>query len=184
MLKDVLKALILFALVFGLAVNSMAEPPDDFDRPPSKEQMEKVRKRVETLRMWKLTEALNLDEKTSAKLFPILNKYDKKRYELEDALKNGMRELRESLRERHEERLKKILNRLEEDHKALQSLKQEEWSELKKMLTIEQQAKFIIFLVEFEKEVRKLIAEARERRGERFRKNGPERDRPFPSEGR
>lgn len=51
----------------------LAQPPEDFDRPPTKEQMENVRERIETLRMWKLTKTLDLDEKTSAKLFPLLN---------------------------------------------------------------------------------------------------------------
>lgn len=178
MLKDVLKALILFALVFGLAVNSMAEPPDDFDRPPSKEQMEKIRERIETLRMWRLTEAIDLDEKGSAKLFPLLKKFDKKRVAIEDAQREGMRELRQLLKEKRETQLKGLLERLEKNHKDLQKLKEEEWVELKNILTIEQQAKFIIFLQEFSKEVRRLIAEARERRPERFGKDRPERPMP------
>lgn len=173
MKREVLKILLSIILFAGLAANGLAQPPEDVDRPPSKEQMEKIRKRMETLRMWRLTEALNLDEKTSAQVFPILNRYDKKRYELEDSLREGMRDLRESLRNKKEEQLKKILNKLEENHKALQNLKQEEWAELKKVLTVEQQAKFIIFLTEFEREVRKLIAEARERRQGRFDKNRP-----------
>lgn len=180
MKRKVFKILLSIILLFGLAANSMAEPPEDFDRPPSKEQIEKVRKRMETLRMWRLTEALNLDEKASAQIFPILNRFDKKRYELEDFLREGMRDLRESLRNKKEEQIKKILNKLEQDHRALQSLKQDEWAELKKVLTVEQQARFIIFLTEFEREVRRLIAEARERRGERFGKEG--QNKPLPPE--
>lgn len=180
MKRKVFKILLSIILLFGLAANSMAEPSEDFDRPPSKEQMEKIRKRMETLRMWRLTEALNLDEKGSAQIFPILNRFDKKRYELEDSLREGMRDMRESLKDKKEERLKKTLNKLEENHKALQNLKQEEWEEMKKMLTVEQQARFIIFLTEFEREVRKLIAEAKERRGERFGKEG--QNKPLPQE--
>ncbi len=180
MKRNVFKILLSIILLLGLAATSMAEPAEDFDRPPSKEQMEKIRKRVETLRMWRLTEALNLDEKASAQLFPILNRFDKKRYELEEYLREGMRDLRELLKDKKEERLKKILNKLEENHKALQNLKQEEWADLKKMLTVEQQARFIIFLTEFEREVRKLIAEARERRGERLGKDS--QNRPLPQE--
>lgn len=176
----VFKILLSIILLLGLAANSMAEPAEDFDRPPSKEQIEKIRKRMETLRMWRLTEALNLDEKASAQIFPILNRFDKKRYELEDSLREGMRDLRESLRNKKEDQIKKILNKLEQDHRALQSLKQDEWAELKKTLTVEQQARFIIFLTEFEREVRKLIAEARERRGERFGKE--DQNKPLPPE--
>jgi len=166
MYKNICKFFLLFFLVVGFAGNSMAEFPGDYDRPPKKEQMEKVRKRVETLRMWKLTKALDLDEKTSAQLFPLLNGYDKKRAEIERALWTGMKDLRDSLRERSEGRLRDILDRLEMDHKALQRINDEERAEVKKILTVEQQAKFVLFQVEFNKEIRRIIAEARDKRQE------------------
>ncbi|MBI5043117.1 MAG: hypothetical protein HZC10_04660 [Nitrospirae bacterium] len=164
MKREVFKILLSIILLLGLAANSMAEPPEDFDRPPSKEQMEKIRERIETLRMWRLTEAINLDEKSSAKLFPLLKKFDKKRAEVENAQREGMRELRQLLKEKRETQLKGLLERLEKSHKELQKLKEEEWVELKNILTIEQQAKFIIFQQEFDRDIRKIIAEARERK--------------------
>lgn len=180
MLRDILKFFLALILVTGFSMNGMAGPPEDTDRPPSKEQFEKIRKRIETLKMWKLTQALDLDEKTSSQLFPLLSKYDRKRVEIEKSLRRGIKELRESLKERHEGNLKNILDRLEEDHNALQKIKEEEWTELKKILTIEQQAKYVIFQQEFEREIRKIIAEARERRLERSGKDRPER--PLPPE--
>lgn len=164
MQKNVVKLFLLFFLVVGFAGNSMAEFPGDYDRPPSKEQMEKVRKQIETLRMWKLTKALDLDEKTSAQLFPVLNRYDKKRAEVERALWTGVQELRDSLRDRRESRLRDILDRLEMDHKALQRINDEERTEMKKILTTEQQAKYVLFHIEFNKEIRRIIAEARDKR--------------------
>jgi len=171
MVKHILKILLLFMLL-GFATNSMAEPPD-LERPPTREQMEKVRERIETLRMWKLTKALDLDEKTSAQIFPLLNKYDRKRLAIEQALRDEMRDLKESLRERREGRLKGILERLEQNHREMQRINDEEWAELKRILTVEQQARFIIFRQEFDREIRKIIAEARERRHERFGKERP-----------
>ncbi len=172
MKENAFKFLLVFLLVFGFAVNSLAQPPEDFDRPPTKEQMEKVRKRIETLRMWKLTRALDLDEGTSAKLFPLLNKYDKNRTEIERALRNDIKELRESLKEGREgHQLKNILDRLEENHRAMQRTNDEERAELKKILTIEQQARFVLFQHEFDREIRKIIAEARERRFEKHGKD-------------
>lgn len=167
MKENIFKFLLLSLLVFGFAVNSLAQPPEDFDRPPTKEQMEKVRKRIETLRMWKLTRALDLDEGTSARLFPLLNKYDKNRAEIERALRDDIKELRESLKEGRQGQLKNILDRLEENHRAMQRINDEERAELKKILTIEQQVRFVLFQHEFDREIRKIIAEARERRFER-----------------
>lgn len=178
--KYILKILLLLFLVVSFSTDVLAEPPEDFERPPSKKQMEKVRKRIETLKMWKLTQALDLDEKTSAQLFPLLSKYEKKRAEIERAMRDDMRELRETLKERREGNLKNILDRLEQNHKAAQSIKDEERVELKKILTIEQQARFIIFQQEFDREIRKIIAESREKRPERFGKDRTER--PLPPE--
>ncbi|MEW6002221.1 MAG: hypothetical protein AB1638_06185 [Nitrospirota bacterium] len=159
----------LILLFLGIAVKSMAELPDDFDEPPTREQMGKVRERIETLRIWKLTKALDLDDRTSAQLFPVLNRYDKKRVEIEHALWSGMRELKESLKGKREGQLKGIIERLEADHKALQRINDSEREELKKILTVEQQAKFILFQQKFNREIKKIIAEARERRLERFK---------------
>ncbi|MBI5640194.1 MAG: hypothetical protein HZA17_07210 [Nitrospirae bacterium] len=169
--------ILMLCVLLCSALSAQAEPPDDMDRPMTRMQMEKVRDRVETLRMWKLTKALDLDDKTSAVLFPLLNRMDKKRAELERGLATEMRELRASLRERRDGQLKGILERLEQNHRALQGLNDEERSELKKILNLEQQAKYVLFQQEFSREIRKIIEEARERRAERF--GGPDRpDRP------
>ena len=182
MKKHVVKMLLLFFLMFGFAATSMAEPRGDFDAPPTREQMEKVRNRIETLRMWKLTKALDLDEKTSAQIFPLLNRYDKKRAEIEIAMREGIKELRESLKEKREGQLKNILERLEQNHKNMQRMNDEEREDLKRILTVEQRAKFIIFQQEFDREIKKIIEETRERRHERFGKERPER--PLPPERR
>jgi hypothetical protein len=173
--KYVARMALLLFFMFGFVAASMAEPRGDFEGPPTKEQIEKVRSRIETLRMWKLTKALDLDEKTSAKLFPLLNRYDKKRAEIENALRDNLRELRESLRGKREGLLRGFLDRLEQNHKSMQGIKDAEWEELKGILSVEQQAKFIIFQLEFEREIKKIIEETRERRQDRPEKDMPAR---------
>lgn len=191
--RHIFKFFLVLILVAGFGMYSSAEPPEDIERPSSKEQMEKVRKRIETLRMWRLTEALNLDEKTSTQVFPLVGKYDKKRTEIEQSLRSSMKELRKSLKENREGNLKSILDKIEENHKALQRIKEEEWAELKKIFTIEQQARFILFQQEFDREIRGIISEAREkRRPEGLGKERSEKpfrpdrqftpERPFPPE--
>jgi len=171
------KILLSLIILFGFAAQGLAEPPD-FEKPPTKEQKEKVRKRIETLRMWKLTKDLDLDEKTSAQLFPLLNRYDKKRAEIEHAMQESIKELKESLREEREGQLRGILDRVEQNHKVMQSLRDAEWEDMKKILTIEQQARYVIFLQEFDREIRRIIAEARGRRHEGLRKDMPEKQLP------
>lgn len=178
MRKQAGTVMVLLFLVLGFAVDSMAEPQGESDRPPTKEQAEKVRTRIETLRMWKLTKALDLDERKSAQLFPLLNRYDKKRAEAENAMRDTMRALRESLKEGREVQIKNILDRLEQNHKSMQNIREAEWEELRGILSIEQQARFIIFQQEFDREIRKIIEETRGRRQERLGKDMPQKPSP------
>lgn len=173
MKNNIIAGLLLTMLALSGLPDTVKAEPLDFDRPPNKEQMERVRERVETLRIWKLTKALDLDEKTSAQLFPVLNRYDKKRAETHNAIRNDMRELRDSVREKREGRIRNVLERLEHDHTALQRVNDEERAELKNILTIEQQANYLIFQHEFEHEIRKIIAESRIKRTERPFKEKP-----------
>jgi len=175
--KTMAKILVFVIILFGFAAHGLAEP-QDFEKPPTKEQKEKVRQRIETLRMWKLAKDLDLDEKRSAQLFPLLNRYDKRRAEMEYAMQGNIKELRESLREKREGQLRDILDRLEQNHKGMQNLRDTEWEELKKILTIEQQAKYVIFLQEFDREMRRIIAQARGRRQEGLGKDLPEKQLP------
>lgn len=177
MRKHMVKILLSLIILFGFTAYGLAEPPD-FEKAPTKEQKEKVRQRIETLRMWKLTKDLDLDEKTSGQLFPLLNRYDKRRAEMENAMQENMNALRESLREKREGQLRGILDRLEQNHKGMQSLRDSEWDEMKKILTIEQQAKYVIFLQEFDREMRRIIREARGRRHEGSGKDLPEKQLP------
>ena len=121
-------------LVLGSASAGMAQQTNP-DRPATREQMENVRKRVEVLKMWKLTKALDLDEKTSARLFPLLNRYDKKRFQLEARIRDDMRDLRGALNEKQEGRLKNILDRLEQNHTEMQATNDQERPSGKKAST-------------------------------------------------
>lgn len=167
-------SIIIMLVAIGLSAVSMAENTQP-DNQPRSEEMEKVRERIETLRMWKLTKALDLDTIGSAKIFPIINKYGKKRSELYHAVRTRMKELTNLIKEKQDERLKTGIERLEQTDKALHSINEEERAELKKVLTIEQQARFIIFQHQFEHEVRKIIAESREKGLMRTEKEAPAR---------
>ena len=154
-------------MLFFSAQGFAAEPrpggrPGGQDRP---QEMRKVRERIETLRMWKLTKALDLDANTSAKLFPIINKYDKKRADLEASMREDMKDLREAIRDNvSDAKLKPLLDRLEENHRQFQGIGNEERTELKRILTLQQQAKYVLFQVEFMRELRETIREVRDRR--------------------
>ena len=131
--------------------------------PPSKEQREEVRKKVEAIRIYRLTGALKLDEKTSAQLASLLGTIDMQRRELMDQNMEAMKELRSSLKTPSPDvsKLKSILERLEKNHHEMVELKEKELKGLKGILTVEQRARYVVFDREFMREMRGLIAAAR-----------------------
>ena len=174
MKMHIIKVFILSVFLLGICSEGMAISAygDDLDGPPSKEQREKVRKRIETMKMWKLTKALDLDEKTSSRLFPMLNDYDKKRKEVEREIRKDIDFLKEALELKEESRIKDLLEVLEQKHNTLKRLGDEERNRLREVLTIEQQARYLIFKMEFRREIRRMIAEAKGRRHKRGDERG------------
>ncbi len=161
MKKKITGFMVFCLLATGLVFNvpgAYAQFPED---EPSSEKREQIRKRIETLRMWKLTEELDLDEKTSARLFPVLGKYDKQRAKLQHTIRKDMRELRRSLRSDQDADYRGMLDRLEKNHKEMQSIKDAEIKELKTILTAKQQAQYLLFHMKFKREMRRIIDDSR-----------------------
>ncbi len=162
-------------IVLCLVVSGVLNPgtgnaeQQDGEHIMTRAQMEKVRERIETLKMLRMTKALELDERSSALVFPLLNRYDKKRADIELSLWNGLRELRESLKEKRETRLRALIEKIESDHKTIERINDEERVELKKVLSVEQQARFILFQREFNRDIKRIITDTRERRLEKTR---------------
>lgn len=165
MKKLVVSLVLAGALVGGGAAvcSAQQQQTGDFDMPPP-DQMERIEKKIEALRMWKVTQALDLDEKTSAALFPILNDFNKKRVGAERGMQQNVQGLKKALGNKATGDLKGILEEIEKRHQELQKVKDEERSAVKKVLSLEQQAKYVLFQLDFEREIRKMIEEARQGR--------------------
>lgn len=140
-----------------------------FDNPPGRgnaateEKREEIRKKIETVRIWRLTEELKLDTNTSAKLASIMSSVDQQRRDIMREQMAAMRDLRTSLKspKPDEARLKASLEKLEKNHHAMQELRDKEFKALKDVLTIEQQARYLVFQQQFQRDMRGMIAEAR-----------------------
>jgi Spy/CpxP family protein refolding chaperone len=131
--------------------------------PPTEERREEIRKKIEAIRIWRLTEALKLDADTSVRLSSILSSLDLKRREIQREQMEAMRALRQTLRspKPDEAKLKSLLDRLESNHRSMQELREREIKNLKEILSPEQQARFLIFQQEFQREMRGIIEGAR-----------------------
>jgi Spy/CpxP family protein refolding chaperone len=140
--------------------------------PPSDEKREQVRRKVEAVKMWRLTEELKLDEKTSSRLASFLSSIEEKRRGLIRSTMETTRELRAILSSAKPDqgRLKVALDKIEKNQQELVELRGKEMTGLKGMLSVEQQARYVIFQQEFRREIRGMISGARG--------NGPGQDSP------
>jgi len=129
----------------------------------SEQKREALRKKIEAVKIWRLTEALKLDAATSAKLAPLLNSYDQQRKDLMREHMEAMKALRRALKttKPDETKLKVALEKLMQNRRAMDELRDKEISGLKDILTIEQQARYVIFQQEFRREMLGRIAGAR-----------------------
>ncbi len=155
----------LLLFLFTPCLSLMAQTANRPGQPAGKSQQDEARERIETLRMWRLTKALDLDEKGCALVFPILSRYDRRRTEVQRALGAGMGDLRKAIAmaDKPEAVLRKIIDGLERNRKVLQDINQEEWTTLRGVLTVEQQAKYLIFQQEFNQQISKMIENAKEK---------------------
>lgn len=131
--------------------------------PLSEEQREEIRKKIETIRIWRLTEKLRLDTTTSAKLASLLSSFDQQRQGIVHEQMATMREMRVLLKSPKidETRIKTALDQLQKNQHSMQELRDKEYSGLKDILTIEQQARFLLFQQEFRHEIQSMISNAR-----------------------
>ncbi len=131
--------------------------------PPSEEQREEVRKKMEAVKVSRLTEDLKLDEKTAARFIPVITSLDQKRRSLMRENRQAMQELRAELSAQRpdEGKMKAAISRMEKINREMMSLRDKELDAAKDNLTVTQQARYILFHQEFQREIRGMVEGAR-----------------------
>jgi Spy/CpxP family protein refolding chaperone len=126
-----------------------------------------VLERMRALRAWKIVEALKLDEATSARLFPILSRYDEREMAIAAERHVIMRDLREATEAAHPDdaRLTATLNKLLANRAAQRALHDDRIKDVRKVLTPVQQAKLVLLLPRMEHDFAGWIHEASGRGG-------------------
>jgi len=120
--------------------------------------------RLETIKIWKLTEVLDLNEEQSMKFFPKLKTLEKHRINGFRERRRLIDELKNSLDNNDNDKIiaEKINNILNFDKK--QRIEEEKLrEEAMSALTVRQQAKYILFEERFGEEVKKIIKKLRRR---------------------
>ncbi len=152
------------------------------------EGKEKMRERMEILRMWKMMEALDLDQDAANKMMQIRRGFLRKRRELRKDIGQDFDELRKIVKSPAETgedtKLRTLLDGIRQKRAKLKKLWEEQYDEVSKVLTLRQQAQLIVFLKDFHREFREALRGFRHgppRGRGRMRHKGP--NRPFMDQG-
>ncbi len=132
----------------------------------AKNPYEKVRERMIMIRTWKMTEALKLDREGAARFFTVDNQYEEAKGKLRRELHEDIHRLRNLMRDPNppERELRDLVQRIKNRKKEHDDLVQRQTEEEMNMLRLEQQARYILFQIDFHKEMMDLIRDVREAR--------------------
>jgi len=160
------RMLILMVLILFLAPTSVVfaqgPPSSADDRPSRREEREKIRENIETLRVWKLLEALNLTAEQSTQFLPVLKEFQTAKKSFEDRRRDLLEELETTLKTSpNEKKLKEILTEMENNRKQFLAVSENYLEKAKSILTIEQQAQLFLFEDKFERRIRETIKQIR-----------------------
>jgi Spy/CpxP family protein refolding chaperone len=134
------------------------------DRRTPDQLRKEVLERMRALRAWRIVEELKLDESTSARLFPILAKYDEQELALADERRDIAHEIRTLLSAPRpdEVKLNAAIDRMLANRRKRIASKDERIKDVRKVLTPVQQAKLILLLPRLEREFARAIQDVAE----------------------
>ncbi len=127
---------------------------------------EKTQERIHMIKMLKLTEALKLDREGAARFFALDNQYEENKRRLHRDFHEDIQRLRNLMRDMNppERELRDLMFRLQNRKKELDDLSRKQMEEEMNLLRPEQQARYILFQIDFRREIENLIREVREER--------------------
>lgn len=130
-------------------------------------KIREVQERMRKMKMWKLTETIDLDESTISRISSIFDEQNKKREALFEEKKGILDRLREEVdsEEPNEQELQSLIEKFKANSDAIHRLKGSEIEALRGILSVAQLAEYILFEESFQREMRGMIREAR--RGDR-----------------
>lgn len=127
-------------------------------------EMSEMYRKIRALKKKKIVEALALNKESADKILSVIDKYDNKRRESNRSMREDVRNLKKAVDDKQDDAVKTLVDKITQNRKDLLLLNQAEMDELKSVLTVEQQARYILFSIDFHKAIRRIIAEKRSRR--------------------
>jgi hypothetical protein len=157
--------------LLSLAILLGAIPADA--QPAAPDRHEKIKQRIRALRAYTLTEELALDEKTAAKLFPALAKFDEEFDKLLVARQGIQRRLNEAHTMADARAVDRLIDEAVANQRALWDTEDRRLAQLRKILTPAQTARVLVVLPAMERKIQNQLRRAVQRQ-----QRGPQRGRP------
>jgi Spy/CpxP family protein refolding chaperone len=138
------------------------EPRPDRDR---------IRERIEMVRVWKMTEALDLSKEQADRLLVPLEAIEEKRRDLREENGRLMKNLRSAVAGENpdEGAVKDLLDQLERLEDRIRETDGEERTLVRSVLSPVQEGRYVVFKRNFERELRNIVRDVRQQ---------PDRNRP------
>ncbi len=137
-----------FALLLAMSGTVWAKPVPNHNR-------QRMMEKIETIKMWKLMEALNLDSETALKVFPIIKEMDRKRAELMQEKRTLTRKIRNLVNARNGKAVKIdiLASKLFDLNERIAALAREEYKKLKSVFSERQMGQYLLFQQQFRREL-------------------------------
>ena len=162
-----LSGIFFFGFIFLLVAHALyaQRPPA---RPfPEEGKRTRLREEIETMKMWKMLEVLDLSQEQSDKFLPAWREMQKAQKIFRERKEDLLKSLEVVLGEEKpdEGRIKDVFKQLEKERLQLEEVQQRFRQKAQEVLTLEQQAKLLLFEDRFEKRMMEIIRQYREKRG-------------------
>jgi hypothetical protein len=142
------------------------EPPPDVENP---------HKMIETIKLWKIIDFLDLDEEQVATFLPRLKKIEKHRRDTHKERRELLKRLWQLVEEDESDtEIKKAIKEVLTFDREMKNKEEELREDVLSVLSVKQQAKLLVFEERFEEEIRNIIKELRKNK-----EMGPPREKKF-----
>ncbi|HSR96729.1 MAG TPA: hypothetical protein VLM79_06765 [Kofleriaceae bacterium] len=162
-----LVALVIPGVLLGLAPLASAQPrrgdgagPAERRPVDSHERREQIKKRIRALRAYTLTDELQLDEQTAARLFPLLSRYDDDFDKLLEQRVNVQRRLKYVDTLKDPRAVDRLIDEAIANQRGFWDLQDKRIQALRKILTPAQTAKLLVALPALERRIENQLRKA------------------------
>lgn len=123
----------------------------------------RIREKIKTMKIWRLTEAVSLTPEQSERFFPIYNRHQEQMEALEEEKRNTLNRLEQLADDpgAPDEEISRALSEVQELHRRTAELNDQFIIDISGVLSVRQRGKLLVFEERFKANLHRLINEVR-----------------------